>query len=76
MDYHKICKKLIGRIYPVGETITDDERFENLKEMANLINNLLSDMDDIVVRNKDSQEFSVRRSVEFVEKFFNDIGIN
>ena len=34
IDVYKVVKKLIGEIDPIGETQTDDERFENLKAMT------------------------------------------
>jgi len=69
MEYTEIIKKLIGNIKPIGETNTDNERFENLKEMCNLVNNLIIDIDDMAYQNKDAREFSVKRSVEFARDF-------
>ena len=37
-----VVKKLIGKINPIGETNTDNERFENLKAMCELVNNLIT----------------------------------
>jgi uncharacterized protein YaaR (DUF327 family) len=64
-----VIKKLIGNINPVGETNTDNERFENLKEMCDLVNNLITDIDDMAYRNRDSHEFSVKRASEYASNF-------
>ncbi|GAI86093.1 unnamed protein product, partial [marine sediment metagenome] len=39
---YTVVKKLIGNINPVGETNTDNERFENLKIICELTNKLLT----------------------------------
>ena len=42
MTVHEIVNKLIGNINPVGETNTDNDRFENLKAKCELVNLLIS----------------------------------
>jgi len=64
-----ILRKLIGKINPIGETNTDDERFENLKAMCELVNNLIVDIDNMAYRNKDAKEFSVKRAADFASDF-------
>ncbi len=64
-----IVKKLIGKITPVGETNTDNERFENLKAMCELVNNLITDIDDMAYQNKDAIEFSAKRASEYASNF-------
>lgn len=64
-----VVKKLIGKITPVGETNTDNERFENLKAMCELVDNLITDIDDMAYMNKDSREFSVKRASEYASNF-------
>lgn len=72
----KIVEKLVGEINPVGETNEDEVRFENLKVMCDLANNLISKIDDVAYKNKDSYEFSIKRSAEYAEKFLTEqIGI-
>ena len=36
MDVYEIVGKLVGPIDPIGETQTDERRFENLKVMTEL----------------------------------------
>ena len=69
MTHHEIVKKLIGEIRPVGETNTDNERFENLKVMCDLVNNLILDIDDMAFTNKDAYQFSVKRASEYASNF-------
>ena len=73
---YDIVYKLVGSIQPVGETHIDDTRYENLKIMVDLVGALLTDIDDIVYLNKDKQEFSMKRTVEFVSKFYDELGIS
>ena len=64
-----VVKKLIGKINPIGETNADNERFENLKAMCELVNNLIMEIDDMAYRNKDAREFSVKRASEYASNF-------
>ena len=64
-----VVKKLIGKINPIGETNTDNERFENLKAMCELVNNLIIDIDDMAYQNKDSRKYSVKRASEYASNF-------
>ncbi len=72
MNLHQVVLKLIGRINPVGETNEDNERFENLKEMTNLVEQLLSDIRR-VSSYKDSGQYSVQRSGEYADNFLKDL---
>lgn len=64
-----VVKKLIGNINPIGETNTDNERFENLKALCELVNNLITDIDDMAYLNKDAREFSVKRASQYASNF-------
>ena len=75
MDHHEIVKKLIGPIYPVGETNEDNRRFENLKKFINLTDNLLTDIDDLAYINRDAHEFSKKRAAEEAKKYLDRIGL-
>ena len=75
MDYYEVVKKLIGEITPIGETNTDNKRFENLKAMTELVDKLLTDIDDVAYLNKDSHQFSKKRAADFSSKFYDKIGI-
>ena len=64
MDIHEVVGKLVGRIDPVGETNEDNRRFENLKIMADLVNKLLFNIDEV------SREYSRDRAGKFAAEFF------
>lgn len=57
---HKIIRRIIGEITPIGESREDEKRLYNLSETNILICNLLDEIID-VARYKDSQEASVKR---------------
>lgn len=67
-----VVKKLIGNINPVGETNTDNERFENLKEMCELVNNLIECIDDVSYNNRNSHEASIKRASVYASDFLKD----
>lgn len=76
IDVYEVVKKLIGSISPIGETTADDKRFENLKQMTDLVNKLVTDIDDVSYNYKNSHEFSVKRAGEYADKFLTkDLGI-
>ena len=64
-----IVNKLIGKINPVGETNQDNERFENLKEMCELVNNLITEIDDVAYIYRDHKEYSIKRASEYASNF-------
>lgn len=75
MDITDITKKLIGKINPQGETNIDVERFENLKQMCGLVNNLIIEIEH-VSQLKHRQEHSIKKSAEYASEFLtNVIGI-
>lgn len=61
MDYTEIVKKLVGNVEPVGETHTDDFRFENLQQMTALIDELLHEVCE-VAKQKDRHEYSISKA--------------
>ena len=76
MTHTEIVNKLIGTVMPSGDSSRDDERFENLKAMCELVNNLITQIDDVSYRNRESHEFSVKRSADFAKDFLtNSVGI-
>ena len=68
MTIHEVVKKLIGPVEPVGDSSCDDERFENLKAMTELVELLVIDI-GWVGRKEISHEYSVKRAGEFACKF-------
>lgn len=76
MTIYEIVKKLTGDISPVGDTCIDEKRFNNLKDVTELVSCLINDI-QLVSKRINSYEFSVKRSADFAKDFLsNDLGIN
>ena len=75
MDIHEIVKKLVGEINPIGETTTDERRFENLQEMVGLVDNLLGDIDSIAHKYKNNHQHSMKKASKYASDFFDKLGI-
>jgi hypothetical protein len=76
MTNTEMVNKLIGEITPVGEANTDGERFENLKQMCELVNDLVTQIDEVAYTYKDRQEYSMKRASDFSSNFLsNKLGI-
>lgn len=43
----ELVYRVVGQIKPVGATHIDDDRFENLKEMIELVDALIVDLTDV-----------------------------
>lgn len=71
MELHEIITKLNGPISPVGETHTDNVRYENLKTAVELVEWLLTDINHVAI-NKDRSEYSMKRAGEYAAKFLSD----
>ena len=67
-----VVRKLIGSIEPVGETNTDAKRGDNLKEMCELVGNLVQDIKDVVYTNKHAHEHSIKVMVDYANSFLTD----
>ncbi len=72
MTHKDIVQKLVGSINPVGDSSRDTERFENLKIMCDLVEDLLEEI-KWVTRSAESYESSVKRSGEYAQKFINNL---
>lgn len=64
----QLVVKLVGPVMPVGETTEDNKRFENLKDLILLTDNLLSLIVD-VSKEKDRQEYSISRAGKEAHRF-------
>ena len=61
----EVVRKLIGPIDSVGETHTDDKRFENLKIACALVDDLLAEIGS--ESRLGNQEFSMKRSAKYCQ---------
>ncbi|MFA5340161.1 MAG: hypothetical protein WC332_00145 [Clostridia bacterium] len=74
MELYDVVKKLVGEIKPIGETTEDGKRFENLKVMTDMVDQLLTDIDE-VASGKNRYEYSIKCAGEYADKFLTRIGI-
>ena len=76
IDLECVVMKLVGQIRPIGETDTDNKRFENLKVLCDLTNKLVTTIDHLHCKNKHSHEFSVKRAADYADNFLEkELGI-
>lgn len=76
MTNYDVVKKLIGNVTPIGDANIDNERFENLKSMCELIERLRDEIKATAYGCKDSREFSVKRAGEYADTFINDLCVD
>ena len=72
MTHADIIMKLIGRISPIGMTEADNDRFENLKTLCDLLTELLVSVKGVSTY-KDAPEFSLKRAGTFADNFLKTI---
>ena len=73
MTNYDVVKKLIGAINPVGETNTDNARFENLKAMCELMDQIDTALNDLAWDYRNDHQDSVKRAVNYAQGFLNKI---
>ena len=77
MTYTEIVEKLVGKISPVGEASENNIRFENLKQMCKLVNNLVTEINYVAYYYKDRQEHSMKIMGEYAKNFLTiELGIS
>lgn len=74
IDIYEVVKKLVGEIEPIGETRTDEARFENLKVMTDLVDKLITDIDGMCVYEKNHQA-SMKKAAKYASDFLTRLGI-
>jgi len=72
MTNHDVIGKLLGPIEPVGETNEDERRYKNLDATIELVEKLCYDI-YCVSRNKDRQEYSMKRAGITADKFLKNL---
>ncbi len=72
MNYIEVIDKLVGSIRPVGETNKDNDRFENLEDMCEVLEYFIKEVCYIARDNKDAYENSRSRAGKYAEKFLNE----
>ncbi len=76
MNMYDVVNKLVGPIDPVGDSCVDHKRLENLEEMTDLVNRLLTDIDNIAMANKGRHEASMKKAGVHCDEFLTALGIN
>jgi hypothetical protein len=71
MSNKEIVMRLIGNITPTGDLCEDEIRFENLKNLCELVNELVTEIDDVAY-DKDSCEYSKKKLGEFAYNFLSE----
>ena len=72
MKLVEIVNKLVGNINPIGKSEVDAKRFENLKVMCDLVNELITQIEDVNYRNKGAYEGSVVKCQEYAVNFLTE----
>lgn len=73
INIHAVVRKLIGPIDPVGDSVIDERRFENLKVQADLMRALMDEILDIEQANQDRAEYSMKRAGEYCESLLDKL---
>jgi len=68
IDIYELVRVLVGPINPVGETNIDNRRLENLKQLTDLVDKLMVDI-NYVAANKDSKLHSIKVAGQHVMQF-------
>ena len=76
IDIYEVVNKLIGRIEPIGETNADNRSLENLKEMTDLVDKLVSDIDRIASNYKNNHQYSMKEASNVANDFLDSLGID
>ena len=73
MELKEIVQKLVGSITPAGEHHIDKERFENLKVLCNLVDELLYEITCVAIDNENRYEYSMKEMGKYASKFIEQI---
>lgn len=69
LQLSEIVMKLVGSVQPAGKSEIDSERFENLKVLCELVNDLVTEIDNVSYINKDAYEHSVVKAKNYASNF-------
>lgn len=67
-----VVKKLIGSVQPYGASHIDEQRFENLKAMCELVGDLMEEIKD-AAKAKDRHEHSMKEMGLYAYKFLSQL---
>ncbi len=69
----EVVEKLIGSIYPIGDSNHDEGTYKNLQNAIALVNHLTVNIDYVAYGYKDRREGSISRSGVTAEKFIQSL---
>lgn len=75
MEIYDVVMKLIGPVSPIGESDEDNRRYENLKNLTQLMDSIHTEIDDISTLYRNDHRYSMKRAGEYCNKFLTDMGI-
>ena len=68
IDLGEIVDRIIGEINPIGETNTDDARYENLEAYIDVCEHMIRKI-YTVSQNANRQEFSIKRAGKCAKEY-------
>ena len=68
----RVINKLVGDIEPVGDSTIDAQRYVNLDHMCKIVDELIYQIKE-VRRYKHRDEYSMKRSGDYADKFLKDL---
>jgi len=71
MTLYETVMKLVGPIVPIGDTNEDANRLENLKELLKLVDQLITDLEEMSEL-KCKHEYSIKKAGQIVSRFLRD----
>lgn len=71
---YEVVTKLVGPTLPVGETHTDEQRFENLKVLTQLVESLIKDI-SLVAQLRGQYQHSISKAGKYAHDFLDSLGI-
>jgi len=74
MTNYDVVKKLIGNVRPQADSRIDEIALENLKEMCELTEQLLGEIDMALCQRFNAKEYSVLQVQKYAKEFLNKVG--
>ena len=68
----EVVFKLIGTTYPVGESDKDAQSLNNLKKLCDLIEELISEVQDVDMFYAHSKQYSVKQMHDYAHGFLTE----
>ena len=72
MTMQDVVMKLIGKIIPVGVTEIDEERFNNLVALTEVLNGLITEVKSLATY-RNNYQYSVSRAGKHAQKFLDKL---